>query len=78
VGVLQLDDDSPPDGAIAEPVGAYSDAAATAVRLFEALRSLDRAGCDVLFTRELADPDTGIGKALADRLRRAATRVIES
>jgi hypothetical protein len=46
--------------------------------LFEALRSLDRSGLDVLFARELADPSLGLGRALADRLRRAAHRILDS
>jgi hypothetical protein len=63
---------------VAEPVGAWSEPVASATRLFDALRRLDRRELDVLFARELADPATGLGRALADRLRRASQRVIES
>jgi L-threonylcarbamoyladenylate synthase len=61
-----------------EVVGTWSDPSATAARLFEAMRSLDAQRLDVLFARELADPTSGLGRALADRLRRASRRVLDS
>jgi L-threonylcarbamoyladenylate synthase len=76
VGVLLLDEDRDdlPAGAVSERVGAWSDPGTSAERLFHALRTLDRAGLDVRFARVLADPSTGLGRALADRLTRAAAR----
>jgi hypothetical protein len=61
-----------------EEVGAWANPSLSAARLFDALRALDGAGLEVLFARELADASIGLGRALADRLRRAAVRVIES
>ena len=80
VGILLLEEDRSllPRAASAELVGSWSDAAVSAARLFDALRGLDRLGLDALFTRQLADPSSGLGRALADRLTRAAARVIEA
>jgi L-threonylcarbamoyladenylate synthase len=80
VGVLALEEDRSflPRGARLEVVGAWADATTSAKRLFDALRALDAANLDVLDARELADPGLGLGRALADRLRRAARRVIDS
>jgi L-threonylcarbamoyladenylate synthase len=78
VGVLLLEEDrSLFDSAIdVAHLGRWDDPEASAVLLFDALRTLDRARLDVLFARQLADDRSGIGRALADRLRRAAVRVI--
>jgi hypothetical protein len=46
--------------------------------LFEAMRKLDSQGLDILMARELADPSKGLGRALSDRLRRAAQRVLDT
>jgi L-threonylcarbamoyladenylate synthase len=80
VGVVALAEDYSelPKAAKLEIVGTWSDPSATAARLFEAMRSLDAAHLDVLFARELADPASGLGRALADRLRRASRRVLDS
>jgi L-threonylcarbamoyladenylate synthase len=79
VGVLLLEDDRELlDGVVAERVGSYAQPDVSAARLFDALRALDVRQCDVLFARELAEPQRGLGRALADRLRRAATRVIDT
>lgn len=78
VGVLALQDDAFPPPARVEVVGAWSEPAVSAARLFEAIRALDAANLDVLFARQLADPSVGLGQALADRLRRAANRIIEA
>jgi L-threonylcarbamoyladenylate synthase len=80
VGVLALEDDvaALARGALLEIVGAWSDPAATARRLFDAVRALDAAGLDIIYAREVADPTFGLGRALADRLRRAARRIIDS
>ena len=78
VGVVLLTEDRsfmPPDVRV-EVVGTWSDPAQSATRLFEAIRSLDAAGLDVMLVRELAEPSSGLGRALDDRLRRAARRVI--
>ena len=79
VGVLALDEDvaALANGARLEVVGAWSDPAATAQRLFDAVRALDAADLDLIYARELADPSVGLGRALGDRLRRAARRVID-
>ena len=81
VGVLLLEDDRDllPVGAgvRTHAVGRWADPAASAACLFDALRALDRAGLDVLVSRELADPSVGLGRALADRLRRAARQIID-
>jgi L-threonylcarbamoyladenylate synthase len=76
VGVLALDEDRAdlPPGVVAEPVGAWDDPAASAARLFHALRALDAAGLETLYARPLAEPSGGLGRALADRLLRAAAR----
>lgn len=78
VGLLLLDEDVDlvTDGVRTVRLGAWSDPEGSARRLFDALRSLDRDGLDVLFARDLADPDSGLGQALADRLGRAAARVV--
>jgi L-threonylcarbamoyladenylate synthase len=79
-GLLALYEDANvvPPGVVSEALGPWFAPARTAARLYDALRALDRRNLDVLFARELADPSTGLGRALADRLRRAATRVIEA
>ena len=79
VGVLAVEEDLHivPSAARLEVVGAWADAATVATRLFEAMRALDAANLDVLLARDLADPRAGLGRALADRLRRAARTVIE-
>jgi L-threonylcarbamoyladenylate synthase len=46
------------------------DAAQTAHDLYEALRYLDRVGCDVIFATLVRDE--GIGRAVRDRMKRAA------
>jgi len=64
----------PPDTRFAEvvdlsPEGDLSQAAAA---LFGAMRSLDAAGLDLILATTF--PDSGLGRAINDRLRRAATR----
>ncbi|MCS6907937.1 MAG: L-threonylcarbamoyladenylate synthase [Anaerolineales bacterium] len=46
-----------------------------AQRLYAGLRSLDRRGVELIFAREMATE--GLGWAICDRLRRAASRVVE-
>jgi L-threonylcarbamoyladenylate synthase len=80
VGALLVDEDREllPAGATVAALGAEADPAALAAHLFDGLRALDRAGLDVLYARAPADPRRGLGRALADRLRRAAARVIDT
>lgn len=79
-GVLLLDEDAGlvPEHVLVQRVGSWSSPETTAARLFEALRALDRAGLEQIYVRGLADPGAGLGRALADRLRRAAARVIHA
>ena len=49
---------------------ASGDARQAAHELYAALRSLDDAGCDVIFA--VCPEEVGVGRAVADRLRRAA------
>ena len=79
-GVLLLDEDADllPEHVVAERVGSWHTPQATAARLFAALRNLDRRGLERLYARNLADSSAGLGRALADRLRRAAAQVIEA
>jgi L-threonylcarbamoyladenylate synthase len=80
VGVLLLDEDAElvPEHVVVERVGGWRTPEATAARLFEALRALDRLGLEQIYARTLSDPSAGLGRALADRLRRAAARVIQA
>jgi L-threonylcarbamoyladenylate synthase len=80
VGVLLLEDDieALPERITTDPVGAWSDPKTSAARLFAALRALDAANLDVLFARDLADVSFGLGRAIADRLRRAARRLVDT
>ena len=80
VGVLLLDEDADlvPDGVVRERVGSWRTPETTAARLFAAVRALDRAGLEQIYARTLSDPGAGLGRALADRLRRAAARVIQT
>ncbi|MBV9582820.1 MAG: threonylcarbamoyl-AMP synthase [Chloroflexi bacterium] len=80
IGVIALTEDTPlfPREVITAEVGTWDDPSRSAARLFDAMRALDRANLDVLYVRDLADPETGLGRALADRLRRAAHRVLDS
>jgi type IV secretory pathway ATPase VirB11/archaellum biosynthesis ATPase len=80
IGVVALEEDRDlvPPAARVEVVGSWSDPATSARRLFDAVRALDDTNLDVLFVRELADPSLGLGRALTDRLRRAARHVIDT
>lgn len=79
VGVLALEEDiaSLPSGVHLEVVGSIAEPAGVAAKLFAALRALDAAGLDLLFARDVADPHSGIGRALADRLQRASRHVLD-
>ncbi|WP_322511521.1 L-threonylcarbamoyladenylate synthase [Chloroflexus sp.] len=58
-----------------ESLGPASDPAAMAHRLYAALRALDARHPDRILARDL--DDAGLGRALRDRLRRAAALVVE-
>jgi L-threonylcarbamoyladenylate synthase len=79
-GVLLLDEDMDlvPEHVLVQRVGSWQSPETTAGRLFEALRALDRGGLEQIYARGLADPSAGLGRALADRLRRAAAHVIQA
>jgi L-threonylcarbamoyladenylate synthase len=80
VGVITLKEDLDlfPRPVVTAEVGNWDEPARSASKLFDAIRTLDRANLDMILARELADPDVGLGRALADRLRRAAHRVLDS
>lgn len=54
---------------VLSPSGSLPEAAS---RFFEALHSLDEAGLDIIYAEEV--PETGLGRAIMDRLRKAAAR----
>lgn len=74
VGLLSL---TPPLGvegyAVVEVLSSTGDLRQAAANLFAALRRLDRAGLDRVLVEPV--PESGIGRAIMDRLRRAAARV---
>ncbi len=80
VGLLLLEEDrdAVPPEVLTVQLGSFNQPASSAARLFDALRTLDRAGLDVLYARDAADPRIGLGRALRDRLRRASARRIET
>ena len=80
IGVLALAEDVPllPPHLRVEVVGSSDDPPELAAHLFQAMRVLDAENLDGLYARTLADPSVGLGRALADRLRRAAFRVIDA
>jgi L-threonylcarbamoyladenylate synthase len=57
-------------------IGTAGDLAGVAARLYAALRQLDAAGVDVILARDLTE-DEGLGRAIRDRLRRAASERVE-
>ena len=68
VGLLTFQNDfNTPNQYILSPSGTLEEAAQN---LFEALRAFDKMDVDVIFA-ELV-PDVGIGRAINDRLKRAA------
>jgi L-threonylcarbamoyladenylate synthase len=58
-----------------ESLGPTADLAGVASRLYAAMRALDARRPDLILARDLGD--SGIGRAIGDRLRRAARRVID-
>jgi len=79
VGVLVLREDVEAFGdfpvQLAE-VGSSGDLAGIAARLYAALRQLDSAGADIILARDV-DADDGLGRAIRDRLHRAASERVE-
>jgi L-threonylcarbamoyladenylate synthase len=57
--------------AVVEQLSAAGDLTQAAARLFAAIRRLDAAGLDLIFAAPV--PETGLGLAIMDRLRRAST-----
>jgi L-threonylcarbamoyladenylate synthase len=53
-------------------IGSAGDPASIAARIYAALRRLDEAGVDMILACELED-ETGLGRAIRDRLQRAAS-----
>jgi hypothetical protein len=94
IGLLALDEDLPllnvrfgPSDSrlglangrvVVEVVGSYSDPARSAAHLYHAIRTLDALDLSQLFVRELADASSGLGRALADRLRRASRHIVDT
>jgi len=81
VGLLLAEEDLPAlaaqgDDARAEirALGGAENLAAVARNLFSAMRELERAGVEVIVTRTFGE--RGLGPAIADRLGRAASRLI--
>ncbi len=72
VGVMVTAESAPevPPGAVVRVMGPRTDAAAVAAVLFALLRELDDAGLDAIVVEGI--PESGLGRAVMDRLRRAA------
>jgi len=72
VGVMATAETAPtvPSGAVVRIMGRRDDAATIAARLFAQMRELDSAGLDAIVVE--AVPERGLGRAVMDRLRRAA------
>lgn len=60
--------------AVVEPLGSRDNPLSAAAQLFQALRRLDTRGVDVIVAEGLEDRD--IGKAVMNRLRKAASEII--
>ncbi len=63
-------------GAVLEEVGKQGDVQKLAARLYDALRSLDRAGVDIILV-EGVNP-VGLGLAVANRLHKAAAKIVNT
>ena len=77
VGLMVADEDVAVLSTLGCPlvsVGPQGDAETVARNLFDAMRSLDAAGVEVILARDYA-PE-GLGLAIRDRLRRAAERIV--
>ncbi|RLA97994.1 MAG: L-threonylcarbamoyladenylate synthase type 1 TsaC, partial [Deltaproteobacteria bacterium] len=58
--------------AAVEVLSERGDLVEAAYRLFSALRRLDRAGVEVIYAERV--PEVGLGRAIMDRLRKAANK----
>lgn len=81
VGILAADEDAFPDFPInvvrVARLGSERNTAALATNLYNALRTLDAAGVDVILARTFEDQPGGLTVAIHDRLRRAsADRIV--
>ena len=77
VGLMVADEDVAALSTLGCPlvsVGPQGDAETVARNLFDAMRSLDAAGVDLILARDFAPQ--GLGLAIRDRLRRAAERIV--
>ncbi|RLA82867.1 MAG: L-threonylcarbamoyladenylate synthase type 1 TsaC, partial [Deltaproteobacteria bacterium] len=67
---------TPPEGdlgyAAVEVLSERGDLVEAAYRLFSALRRLDRSGVEVIYAERV--PEVGLGRAIMDRLRKAANK----
>jgi L-threonylcarbamoyladenylate synthase len=72
-GLLAFTDPHDPPGfERIEVLSSAGDLREAAARLFASLHDLDRLGLDVIFAQEV--PEEGVGRAIMNRLRRAASR----
>ena len=69
--LLAFGPELPSHGGAAVNLSARGDLVEAAANLFAALRALDAAGATAIAAMPI--PDTGLGEAINDRLRRAAT-----
>jgi L-threonylcarbamoyladenylate synthase len=77
VGIMMLEEDRPRFSDLAVvlfSLGEGNDLAVVAARLYEGMRTLDQAGVDLILVRDVGEK--GIGLAIRDRLKRAASQVI--
>lgn len=70
VGLLAWEKVPPVDFAAVEVLSAHGDLRAAAASLFAKMRRLDDAGLDLILAQPV--PETGVGVAIMDRLRKAA------
>jgi L-threonylcarbamoyladenylate synthase len=78
VGLLVADEDAARLSTLGCPqisVGPQADAETIARRLFDAMRTLDDAGVELILARDFAPQ--GLGLAIRDRLRRAAEHIVQ-
>jgi L-threonylcarbamoyladenylate synthase len=78
VGVLAMREDVDAFGEFpvcVTEMGTSRDLTGIGSRLYAALRELDAAGVDIIFARDI-EADDGLGRAIRDRLRRAASEIV--
>jgi L-threonylcarbamoyladenylate synthase len=76
VGIIVSDDDAIGEFEVVR-VGPVSDLPAVAARLYAAIRDLDASGVDVILVRGFP-AGAGLGVAIHDRLRRAASAIVNA